>query len=124
MIPILPLIKKFIPLKALIMASVVVGVGLCGYFYGKQSQRIEYEESLRIAVQEALEAERIFNDQRVASLEEFYADKLKNNVRTIKEVQEVIKYVESDAGARECLDDTGVQLANRIIAKELSTPSE
>ena len=120
----LGLLAKAIPMKGILMAGLAVGLALGGFFYGKYSQTLVQEKALRIAIQGALVGERELNNKRLVEVEKFYEEKLVNNVRTEREIIEVIKYVESDAGDTVCFDDTGVRLVNDIIKGiDLSGPA-
>lgn len=119
----LVLLKKLLPMKTLVLIGITLAVGLGGYFYGRHAEAVGHEIELREAVEFALTEERkLFDDDRKLTIE-YYEELLTNNVRVEREIKEVIKYVESDAGNVECLNPDGVRLVNDIIKNDLS-PTE
>ena len=114
--------------KPLVKAGLVVSAlaGLCvgGYLYGRHTMALEYEREARAALELALaEQTMLFNDQmRITN--EYWKEYSRSQVRTVTEIKEVTKYVESDAGNDECLDPGGVQLVNQIIKSGVPPSSD
>lgn len=114
-IPFLPLITKFLPMKwpIIIAASLalVIGVFVYGASFGKAKEIARGVE----AVEAAHEAEQQIQFEQREALEAFYNELLARNVTHEIIERQVLRYVETPAASESCFDADGLQLVTEIL---------